>query len=366
MRMNLRAVRVEKIRKHYAGNPVLDDFSLAVEPGEFLVLLGPSGCGKSTLLNIIAGVEPHEDGRVFIGDQDVTQLEPGARNVAMVFQSFALYPTMSARDNIAFSLRQRRMPAAEVRRRVEDVAAKLRISNLLDRRPAQLSGGQQQRVAIGRALVRDPSALLLDEPLSSLDAKLRAELRFELKKLHDSTPRTTLYVTHDQHEALTLASRIVVMDQGRILQCDTPANIYERPANRTVASFVGTPTMKFVEGQIDLTGPVVTLRTDGGTHLPLPRLAPVAMLADGQAVVLGMRSEHVRIVPAGTQAIMTGRVLVRELAGADTYLLADVGGHEITVRTASNEPVECDDRLPLRIDGAAVSLFCPREGTRLN
>ena len=364
--MNLQAVQLQQIRKRYGSTFVLDDFNLEVAAGEFLVLLGPSGCGKSTLLNIVAGVEPHEHGRVLIGDRDVTDLEPSERHVAMVFQSFALYPTMTARANIAFALKMNGVPAAEAARRVERVAALLQIEALLDRKPAQLSGGQQQRVAIGRALVRNPSVLLLDEPLSNLDAKLRTELRVELRKLHQSDPRTTLYVTHDQLEALMLASRIAVMHQGQILQCDTPEVIYERPANRTVAAFVGTPTMNFIEGRLDLTGAAAVLHTHTGARIPLPGLSATPSLAPERPVVLGVRSEHIHIVPTETLASTTGRVLVEEMAGADTYVLADVGGHELTIRTSAGERVRRRDSLPIRIDGAAANLFCPTNGTRLS
>jgi multiple sugar transport system ATP-binding protein len=364
--MSLLAVRLQQIRKGYRSSIVLDDFNLEVAPGEFLVLLGPSGCGKSTLLNIIAGVEPHEGGRVFIGDSDVTHFEPSQRNVAMVFQSFALYPTMTARENIGFALKMNGTPTAEIARRVERVAATLQIETLLGRKPAQLSGGQQQRVAIGRALVRNPSVLLLDEPLSNLDAKLRTELRVELRKLHESDPHTTLYVTHDQLEALMLASRIAVMYQGQILQCDTPSVIYHRPANRTVAAFVGTPTMNFIEGTLDLTGSVTVLHTKTGARIPLPRLSTTPSISPERPVVLGVRSEHIHIVPADTPASTTGRVLVEELAGADTYVRANVGGHELTIRTSTGERIRRRDRLPIRINGAAANLFCPANGTRLN
>jgi multiple sugar transport system ATP-binding protein len=365
--MSFQAVRLHRIRKGYRSTRVFDDFNLEVAPGEFLVLLGPSGCGKSTLLNIIAGVEPHEGGQVFIGDRDVTRLEPGQRNIAMVFQSFALYPTMTARANMAFALKMSGMAEAEITRRVERMASVLQIEMLLGRKPAQLSGGQQQRVAIGRALVRNPSVLLLDEPLSNLDAKLRAELRAQLRKLHESDPRTTLYVTHDQLEALMLASRIAVMHQGQVLQCDTPGIIYQRPANRTVASFVGTPAMNFVDGSLDLAGPAAVLQTRAGTRIPLPGLKATASLAgDQRPVVLGVRAEHIHVVPMDTPASTTGRVLAEELAGADTYLLADVGGHELTIRTSTGERIRRGESLPIRIDGGAASLFCPASGRRLN
>jgi multiple sugar transport system ATP-binding protein len=365
--MNLQGVRLQQIRKSYRGALVLNDFNLEVAPGEFLVLLGPSGCGKSTLLNIIAGVEPHQGGEVFIGDRDVTRLEPNQRNVAMVFQSFALYPTMTARANMAFALKISGMAEAEITRRVDRMAAALQIETLLGRKPAQLSGGQQQRVAMGRALIRNPSVLLLDEPLSNLDAKLRAELRAQIRKLHESDPRTTLYVTHDQLEALMLASRIAVMGQGQILQCDTPSIVYHRPASRTVASFVGTPAMNFVEGTLDLGGPAAILQTITGARIPVPGLnATAALAADRMQVVLGVRAEHVHVVAMDTLASTTGRVLVEELAGADTYVLADVGGHELTIRTLTSEPIRRRDNLPIRIDGAAASLFCPTTGLRLN
>src|SRR5262245_559663 len=264
---------------------VLDKLSLEVAQSEFIVLLGPSGCGKSTLLNAVAGLLEIDGGQVWIGERNVTWEEPKDRGVAMVFQSYALYPRMRVRDNLSFGLRVAGRPRAEIEARVKSAAEMLRLGPLLDRRPAQLSGGQRQRVAIGRALVREAPVFLFDEPLSNLDAQLRAELRVEIKRLHRRIGATMIYVTHDQIEALTLADRIAVMQGGKIQQLDTPQTIYARPANRFVAAFVGSPAMNFLNG-----------RMGGGRFagddfaLPLPHHGGAE---DGRPAVLGIRPEHV-------------------------------------------------------------------------
>ncbi|WP_119681287.1 ABC transporter ATP-binding protein [Indioceanicola profundi] len=361
----MQQVRLNNIRKCYGSAAILESISLDIEPGEFLVLLGPSGCGKSTLLNIVAGLEAASGGTIHFGDRDVTGLEPDERDIAMVFQSYALYPTMSVRRNIGFGLKMRGEPAAMVERRVQEVAGLLQISHLLDRKPSQLSGGQQQRVAIGRALVRQPSVFLLDEPLSNLDAKLRADMRVELKRLHGESRRTTLYVTHDQVEAMTLASRIVVLEKGRIQQCDRPEVVYARPANRFVASFVGAPTMNFVEGRLEAAGDGAGLRVED-LLIPLPGLKAGAGVQAGHSVVLGFRPEHASIAAAGAPATVPGRVLMSEPTGPDLYVLVALAQQQITMRVAPGTDLSMHGPVPLQLDGAAVSLFCPRDGHRLN
>jgi multiple sugar transport system ATP-binding protein len=244
-------IELQNLTKVYAGGVVaVDDVSLEIGDGEFIVLVGPSGCGKSTLLRLIAGLEEISQGRVAIGGTDVTELAPRKRDIAMVFQSYALYPHMNVRQNIAYGLKVRRTPKDETRRRVEEVAALLGLDKLLDRRPAQLSGGQRQRVAMGRAIVREPKAFLMDEPLSNLDAKLRVGMRASLAQLHARLGVTTVYVTHDQTEAMTLGQRVAVINEGKVLQCDTPQRLYDRPANVFVAAFIGTPPMNLVEASI--------------------------------------------------------------------------------------------------------------------
>lgn len=245
-------VSLQNIAIHHQSTPIVEDLSLHVNAGEFLVLLGPSGCGKSTLLNAIAGLHPISSGSIAIGDKDVTQAEPNARDIAMVFQSYALYPTMTVFDNLAFALKVAGVHKATVKQRVATIAELLQLTPWLKVKPAQLSGGQRQRVAIGRALVREKPVLLFDEPLSNLDAKLRNELRLEIKRLHRQLASTIVYVTHDQMEAMTLADRIVVMNQGRIEQIGTPQQIYQQPINRFVAEFIGSPTINLMEGIITL------------------------------------------------------------------------------------------------------------------
>jgi len=358
-------LQLQGISKRFGSRLVLDGISLEIEPGEFFVLLGPSGCGKSTLLNIIAGIEQASTGRLLIGSRDVTRLEPGERDIAMVFQSFALYPTMSVRQNIGFSLKMRGAPAREVSQRVDSMARLLQIEDLLDRKPAELSGGQQQRVAIGRALVRNPTVFLLDEPLSNLDAKLRSEMREELRLLHARTRPTTLYVTHDQLEAMTLATRIAVLKEGRLQQCGIPLAVYRRPANLFVASFVGTPSMRFISGRLIYAGATAALLTDGQQWIPLPHLASSMRLQAGQDVILGIRPENVQVVPGGTTASTTGQIVRAEHTGPDCYLTIAVGSQEIIARAAPGLQ-NPDERVCLRLDGGAVSLFRPRDGLRLN
>jgi multiple sugar transport system ATP-binding protein len=246
------AIELQRLTKTYPGGVVaVDDVSLSIGDGEFIVLVGPSGCGKSTLLRLIAGLEEASRGSIAIGGSDVTQLAPRKRDVAMVFQSYALYPHMNVRQNIAYGLKVRRTPKDETKRRVEEVAALLGLEDLLERRPAQLSGGQRQRVAMGRAIVREPKAFLMDEPLSNLDAKLRVGMRASLSQLHARLGVTTVYVTHDQTEAMTLGQRVAVINDGRVLQCDTPQRLYDRPANVFVAAFIGTPAMNLVEASLE-------------------------------------------------------------------------------------------------------------------
>lgn len=361
----MQGVRLQGVAKSFGTTTVLEKIDLDIEPGEFLVLLGPSGCGKSTLLNIVAGLEEPSGGRIHFGERDVTALEPDQRDIAMVFQSYALYPTMSVRRNIGFALKMRGMSRAGVEAKVAEVAGLLQIEHLLDRKPAQLSGGQQQRVAIGRALVREPQVFLLDEPLSNLDAKLRADMRVELKRLHERARRTTLYVTHDQVEAMTLANRIVVMNRGRVQQCDRPEIVYAKPANRFVAGFVGAPTMNFLEGVLTVADDLPGLRL-GEAILPLPGLVGDTLITAGQPVVLGLRPEHLVLAPTGGVGTCQGQVLMTEPTGPDTYVLIRLAGQEVTARMPPGVTLAAGDRVDLRLEGAAVSLFSPDDGRRLN
>ena len=347
------------------GKPVIRDLDLHVEPGEFLVLLGPSGCGKSTLLHSIAGLVDTASGAIEIGGRDMTGADPSERGIGMVFQSYALYPTMTVEDNMSFGLRIAGMPKAEIRRRVRETAGMLQLDALLARKPGQLSGGQRQRVAIGRALVRQARVLLFDEPLSNLDAKLRAELRRELKLLHHRLGSTMIYVTHDQVEAMTLASRIVVMRGGEVQQTGSPLEVYERPANRFVAGFLGAPAMGFVEGALDAAG---VFRAEGF----LLRPAPGCMMdVAARPALLGVRAEHVRLLGAGeadAAAPMHGTVALVEPMGSHQVVWIRCGGASLAALVhdpAAAAALAPGQPLRFAIDAARVSLFDPASGARL-
>jgi multiple sugar transport system ATP-binding protein len=347
-------VHLRKLCITRGANAVITDLDLQVEPGEFLVLLGPSGCGKSTLLHSIAGLIDLAGGSIEIGGRDMSHADPSERGIGMVFQSYALYPTMSVKKNMSFGLRIAGTPRAEVERRVQRTAEMLQLEALLERKPAQLSGGQRQRVAIGRALVREAGVYLFDEPLSNLDAKLRAELRRELKLLHHALGSTMIYVTHDQAEAMTLATRIVVMQGGRIQQIGTPTEVYERPANRFVAGFLGSPSMNFVDGQID-----AGRRFQAGVLVAA--LNPGHAAATG-AATLAVRPEDIHLAPTGAlQALVT---LVEPMGNHQVAWL-DCGGHQLSCIVHDPRPLATGQVLRFDIDMARVSLFEPGSGKRL-
>ncbi len=310
-------VSLKSLVKRYGDTPVIHGIDLAVGDGEFVVLVGPSGCGKSTTLRMIAGLEEISGGTVEIGGRVVNDLEPKDRNIAMVFQNYAIYPHMTVRKNIGFGLRTSKLPRADKERRIAEVAALLGMTDYLDRKPAALSGGQRQRVAIGRAMVRDPAVFLFDEPLSNLDAQLRTQMRLEIKKLHQRVRSTIVFVTHDQVEAMTMADRIVIMKDGHIMQVGTPAEVYHEPANTFVAQFIGAPSMNLMPGRA--AGGTVTL--DSGGQVPAPAAAQ-------GAVRVGIRPEDLRPAPAG-DGLLRGRVTVAEPLGAGTLLYVDVGGTEV-------------------------------------
>ena len=324
---------------------VLKRIDIDVAPGEFLILVGPSGCGKSTLLNIIAGLEEPTEGSISIGERNVVGVPPAQRDIAMVFQSYALYPTMSVAENIGFALEIRKVPKAERQARIAEVAAMLQIEHLLDRRPSQLSGGQRQRVAMGRALARNPQLFLFDEPLSNLDAKLRVEMRAEIKRLHQLSGITSVYVTHDQVEAMTLGSRIAVMKGGVLQQLGTPDEIYNRPANTYVATFIGSPTMNLIEGRATVAGQLMV----AGAQLSL--IAPVN---DNKAILLGLRPEHIRLSDSAT---WRGVVNLVEPTGADTYVVVDTPAGKVTVRAAPQTRVRPGDAVGLDIQADHVTWF---------
>ncbi|MDQ1258282.1 MAG: multiple sugar transport system ATP-binding protein [Pseudomonadota bacterium] len=332
---------------------VLHKVDIHVAPGEFLILVGPSGCGKSTLLNIIAGLDAPTEGEVRIGGQNVVGMPPRDRDIAMVFQSYALYPTMSVADNIGFALEMRKMPKAERQKRIDEVAAMLQIGHLLDRRPSQLSGGQRQRVAMGRALARQPQLFLFDEPLSNLDAKLRVEMRAEIKRLHQASGITSVYVTHDQVEAMTLGSRIAVMKGGVVQQLGTPDDIYHRPANTYVATFIGSPTMNLLRGAA--TGGQFGIQ---GAALDLaPPAAPSAA-----ELMLGVRPEHLLLQDS---APWRGRVSVVEPTGPDTYVVVDTAAGAVTLRTDAQTRVRPGDKVGLALEPANAHWFDARSEHRL-
>ncbi len=343
------ALKISGIRKCFGKGDntveVLKRIDINVAPGEFLILVGPSGCGKSTLLNIIAGLEEPTEGSISIGERNVVGVPPAQRDIAMVFQSYALYPTMSVAENIGFALEIRKVPKAERQARIAEVAAMLQIEHLLDRRPSQLSGGQRQRVAMGRALARNPQLFLFDEPLSNLDAKLRVEMRAEIKRLHQLSGITSVYVTHDQVEAMTLGSRIAVMKGGVLQQLGTPDEIYNRPANTYVATFIGSPTMNLIEGRATVAGQFMV----AGAQLSL--IAPVN---DNKAILLGLRPEHIRLSDSAT---WRGVVNLVEPTGADTYVVVDTPAGKVTVRAAPQTQVRPGDAVGLDIQADHVTWF---------
>jgi multiple sugar transport system ATP-binding protein len=340
-------IRLENLRKSFGGQDVIRDVTLTVPEGEFCVFVGPSGCGKSTLLRLIAGLETATSGRVLIGSDDVTTREPYDRHLAMVFQSYALYPHMSVRDNIAFALRTAKMPESEIARKVAEAARILRLDDYLDRKPAALSGGQRQRVAIGRAIVREPKAFLFDEPLSNLDAALRADTRVEIAQLHRTLGATMVYVTHDQVEAMTLADRIVVLNEGRIQQIGTPRELYERPDNLFVAQFLGSPRMNLIDltGEGGARGRLASSPRPGGAG-PVPGLSHI-----------GVRPEDCRLVPPA-EGIVTGRVRVCEYHGVNLHVIVDVDGvGAVSILAPSGPGIAPQTEVGIRWELAALHLF---------
>jgi multiple sugar transport system ATP-binding protein len=350
------SLQISGIKKRYGKGDkaveVLKQIDIHVNPGEFLILVGPSGCGKSTLLNIIAGLDEPSEGALLIGGRDVVGMAPRDRDIAMVFQSYALYPTLSVADNIGFALEMRKMPKVERLERIHEVAEMLQISHLLDRRPSQLSGGQRQRVAMGRALARQPQLFLFDEPLSNLDAKLRVEMRAEIKRLHQVSGITSVYVTHDQVEAMTLGSRIAVMKGGVVQQLGKPDDIYNRPANTYVATFIGSPTMNLVAG----TGLQGQFAVKG---VALGLASPV----DDKELLLGVRPEHLML--SATSA-WRGEVSVVEPTGPDTYVVVDTPCGTVTLRTGAQATVQPGDFVGLTVAPEHAHWFDARSEMRLS
>src|SRR5256714_159648 len=336
-------VRLEGVRKIYTEGTeqvAVDRVDVDVKDGEFVVLVGPSGCGKSTTLRMIAGLESISAGTVKIGDRVVNDVPPKARDIAMVFQNYALYPHMTVRENLGFALKLRNMSAVDIDDRVQSAAATLGLQDYLDRKPRQLSGGQRQRVALGRAIVRQPQVFLFDEPLSNLDAQMRVSMRREIARLHQELKVTMIYVTHDQVEAMTLGDRIVVMSKGHVMQIDTPINLYEKPKNKFVAGFIGNPAMNFVNGTVEGGGPprFVSEGADWEINLPARVAAPLTS-ARGKAITLGIRPEDVSVVagPQVAPATATARLDLVESLGNETFIYARAGRHDFTARLAPTQ-----------------------------
>lgn len=344
-------LELKQIRKSYAGLEVIKGVDLSIADREFVVFVGPSGCGKSTLLRMIAGLEEITDGALLIDGQKVNDTPPDKRGLAMVFQSYALYPHMTVAENMAFALRLAGTPKTERDQRVQAAAKILQLDTLLDRKPANLSGGQRQRVAIGRAIVRQPKAFLFDEPLSNLDAALRVQTRIEIAKLHQDLQSTVIYVTHDQVEAMTLADRIVVFNAGRIEQVGKPLELYHNPANLFVAGFIGSPKMNLIKATVmESTGAESTLKLDGGSQFKVPQA-----LMSGQKVTVGLRPEHIIVDPEGSIA---GRTEIVEHLGDETIAYVAIGAAELlTVKLPSTAKVESGEALNFSLHGHSASLF---------
>lgn len=357
-------LELKQIRKTYpkAEQETLKGIDINIDSGEFLILVGPSGCGKSTLMNTIAGLENISSGEIVIDGNDVSEVEPKDRDIAMVFQSYALYPNMTVRGNIEFGLKIRKMPKQDIDAEVERVAAMLQIDHLLDRKPSQLSGGQRQRVAMGRALARRPKLYLFDEPLSNLDAKLRVEMRHQIKRLHQQLNTTIVYVTHDQIEAMTLADRIAVMKDGELQQLGTPQEIYNKPNNMFVAGFMGSPSMNFIKTMVDLDGedkPVIKVKGSNGQehHINLPASMREQ---DGKEVVIGLRPEHItdsenQESDTTTQLDLTLEVL--EPTGPDTIAMIKVNEQEVACRLSPEFDVTAGQVAPLHFDLSKAVFF---------
>jgi multiple sugar transport system ATP-binding protein len=356
------SVSLDHVYKRFGTNEVVRDASLDIEDGDFVVLVGPSGCGKSTTLRMVAGLEEISEGEIKISDQVVNDLSPRDRDVAMVFQSYALYPHMSVYENIAFGLRLRKMDNAEIDRRVQEAAGILGLKDLLDRKPKQLSGGQRQRVAMGRSIVRQPSVFLFDEPLSNLDAKLRVQMRAEIARLHQRLGTTTIYVTHDQVEAMTLAKHIVVMKDGLIQQVGAPLELYQHPVNIFVAGFIGSPSMNFFDCRISTDGDQMMLVGEN-FEFPLPERFKGHLNGEAE-LVLGVRPEHLHEADDGKGQI-PGTVEVLEPLGAEVHVLGHVGTAPFTAKLEPTTQVAVDETVPLVMDMDHIHLFVRSTGLRL-
>ncbi len=351
------SVEIRDVRKAYGATRVIHGVDVDIADGEFVILVGPSGCGKSTLLRMIAGLENITGGEIRIGDRVVNDVPPKERDIAMVFQNYALYPHMTVADNMAFSMKLRKADKAEIAKRIEKAAGILGLKPLLDRYPRQLSGGQRQRVAMGRAIVRDPQVFLFDEPLSNLDAKLRVAMRTEIKELHQRLKTTTVYVTHDQIEAMTMADKIVVMHDGIVEQIGAPLELYDRPGNLFVAGFIGSPSMNFIKGKIAVENGKALFKSEGGIIVPVN--APAN--SEGRPVTLGIRPEHLSLAPTGFGA----EIVVIEPTGSETQVVAKAGSQEIVCLFRERINAKPGEMLHLLPDPNLVHLFDAEKGQRI-
>jgi multiple sugar transport system ATP-binding protein len=345
----MKSVSFQKVCKSFGSHSILRDIDLEIAPGEFIILVGPSGCGKSTLLRMLAGLEPITSGDLLIDGKRANDLPPQKRNISMVFQSYALFPHLRSRDNIGFGPKIRGEDSVTTAERVQKASGLLNLSSYLDRFPRELSGGQRQRVAMGRAIVREPFVFLFDEPLSNLDAQLRVQMRAEIKSLHQRLKTTIVYVTHDQIEAMTMADRIVVMNHGRIQQVGAPLELYDKPANKFVAGFIGSPSMSFVSGALDSAGGNVRFRTTQGESIPVERDA-----TSGTAVEAGIRPEHF-VVGAGGD--LTISVDVVEPTGSETHVYGSIGADPVRAVFRDRIGVRPGDRLPVTVNPRNVHIF---------
>lgn len=355
------SLELKNIGKTYPnGFVAVKDFNLEIKDKEFVIFVGPSGCGKSTTLRMIAGLEEISDGELYIDDKLMNNVEPKDRDIAMVFQNYALYPHMSVYDNMAFGLKQRKVPKAEIKEKVEYAAKILGLEELLDRKPRALSGGQRQRVAMGRAIVRNPKIFLMDEPLSNLDAKLRVQMRTELAELHQRLGTTMIYVTHDQTEAMTLGTKIVVMKKGVIQQVDTPQNLYEKPCNLFVAGFMGSPQMNFLDAKALVENDNVYLLLEDKKILMPKEKAESLKEYDGKTVVMGIRPEYVyddEVSLNKADVVFETKVHVYELLGAEVFLYFDIAGSTVTARVEPNTPARVDDIIKICFDINKINVF---------
>ena len=356
----MKTLKIEDLSKNFGSTEVLKKINLEIDEGNFLVLLGPSGCGKSTLLNIIAGLETINEGNVFIDDYNVSKVEPKDRNIAMVFQSYALYPSMNVRENMIFGLKQAKTSKEKIEQQLEKVSKFLQVDQLLERKPSQLSGGQRQRVAIGRALVREPRIFLFDEPLSNLDAKLRVEMRREIKKLHQQLKTTVVYVTHDQTEAMSLGTRIAIMNHGVIQQNDTPEMIYNKPSNTFVADFIGSPSMNLIKGNLKETSGEISF-TANGSNFEIPikdyEFKDKSNL-DNKEIFFGLRPEHIFFKKSNDNNFeITLRADLSEYIGHEQIMTFDYANQEILAKFPSTIKIELAKETKLYFDLTQISLF---------